>query len=308
MRKLTNEQFANIISSKIILLEKYQSSTTRISVKCRVCHYIWFPKARNLIRGFGCPECGKRKAKETTKWHISQDQFLKKIPDNLKKYIEVCGEYKHQHCKINVRCKICGRKWLSTPHYLYRGQGCEKCGRARKGLASRKTHDVFVKEVKSIHSDAIEVVGQYKTGVDRIGVKCRLCGHFWTPVAHRLLRRGCPKCYGSKGENKIEKILLEAGVKFKREYVFDDLRGKLGGRLRFDFAILDGIKLKYLIEYDGQQHFVPLKHTGGQQRFDQQLTNDKIKNDYCKKHQIKLIRIPYTEFKNINLSMLGINT
>lgn len=53
------------------------------------------------------------------------------------------------------------------------------------------------------------------------------------------------------------------------------------------------------IEYDGGQHFKEVKHFGGKAGFEQRKENDKIKTQYCIDNNIKLIRIPYTEFKNI---------
>ena len=49
-----------------------------------------------------------------------------------------------------------------------------------------------------------------------------------------------------------EKLLKENNILFKREYTFPDLFGIGGGKLRFDFGILDNRgNLLYLIEYDG---------------------------------------------------------
>jgi hypothetical protein len=61
------------------------------------------------------------------------------------------------------------------------------------------------------------------------------------------------------------------------------------------------------IEYDGQQHHVPV---WGEEGFEKVKRNDKIKNQYCKKNGIKLIRIPYTmkkeEIEPYILKELGI--
>lgn len=46
-------------------------------------------------------------------------------------------------------------------------------------------------------------------------------------------------CKRSVGEAKISQILKENNIKFQREYTFSDLLGDGGGRLRFDFGILD---------------------------------------------------------------------
>ena len=50
-KKYTHEQFKNLVSDRVILLGLYKNT--------------WNPFARSLIRKYGCPECGKRKAKET---------------------------------------------------------------------------------------------------------------------------------------------------------------------------------------------------------------------------------------------------
>lgn len=36
------------------------------------------------------------------------------------------------------------------------------------------------------------------------------------------------------------------------------------------------------------------------QNFDQQLYRDNLKNDYCANKNIKLIRIPYTDYNKLN--------
>ncbi len=50
-----------------------------------------------------------------------------------------------------------------------------------------------------------------------------------------------------------------------------------------------------IVEYDGKQHYEPVKIWGGEERFKKQQENDEIKNKYCEEHNIKIIRIPYTK-------------
>ena len=81
--------------------------------------------------------------------------------------------------------------------------------------------------------------------------------------------------------------------------------GDCDKQLRFDFAVFnEDDTIKCLIEYDGIQHFQPINFWGNeysytQLRFETLQRYDKRKNDYCKNNGIKLIRIPYTEFENI---------
>lgn len=75
--------------------------------------------------------------------------------------------------------------------------------------------------------------------------------------------------------------------------------------MRFDFAVFkDNGELSHLIEYDGQQHFEPVSYFGGQKRFEDQIKKDKLKNEYCTKNNIKLIRIKYDEFDKISIKKL----
>ena len=53
-------------------------------------------------------------------------------------------------------------------------------------------------------------------------------------------------------------------------------------------------KLNTIIEYDGKQHFEPIKGRGGEEKFKKIQIYDEIKNKYCKDNGIKMIRIPYT--------------
>lgn len=59
----------------------------------------------------------------------------------------------------------------------------------------------------------------------------------------------------SRGEIKIEEILVKNEVPFQEEYSFPGLTAPSGRPLRFDFAIFDDAgNLDFLIEYQGIQH------------------------------------------------------
>ena len=115
-------------------------------------------------------------------------------------------------------------------------------------------------------------------------------------------------CERSVGEQKINKLLKENNINFKREYTFPDLLGPGGGRLRFDFGILnENNELQYLIEYDGIQHYEANCFGKDEDDFIILKKYDKIKTEYCKNKNIKLIRIPYTKLKTLNIKDLLLN-
>lgn len=139
--------------------------------------------------------------------------------------------------------------------------------------------------------------------------RCRCdCGNE-TIVSSNALRTGgtvsCG-CLNSKNEMIIKNYLNSIGIKYNKQYYFDDLRSPLTGwLLKFDFAILDSNdNLSFLIEYDGEQHesgvrFSPNKQENIEKFYKLQLY-DRMKDDYCKEHNIDLLRISYRNKDNIS--------
>ena len=123
-------------------------------------------------------------------------------------------------------------------------------------------------------------------------------------VASNHLQRGSVQSCGciktSIGESNIKKILEENNIPYIKEYYFSDLINKRV--LRFDFAIIQDNQVTRLIEFDGIQHFK--KQTYFTHNLEETQKNDELKNEYCKKNHIPLVRIPYQQRDNITLEML----
>ena len=110
------------------------------------------------------------------------------------------------------------------------------------------------------------------------------------------LYRGGNKMRASRGEIKIEDILRASGHNLEEEYSFPDLVSHNGRPLRFDFAIFDDDhELMFLLEYQGIQHYEAKSKFGGISGLKKQQYNDMQKREYCRKHNIILIAIPYTD-------------
>ena len=135
--------------------------------------------------------------------------------------------------------------------------------------------------------------------------ECDCENHTIISVLSSNLRNGHTTSCGcerrSHGELLIEKILKEEKIPFIIEYKFDDLP-----KYRFDFFLPT---FNYLIEYDGETHFnynLHGWHTKDQLLLQQQ--RDEIKNNFCFKNNIPLIRIPYTHLKELCIEDLKLET
>lgn len=146
----------------------------------------------------------------------------------------------------------------------------------------------------------------------RVECECMSCG------AHEILRFDyfrektyrceCNRSHSS-GEQLIINLLTSNNIKFKPEYTFHDLFTPVGGMPRFDIGVIYRNKLSHLIEFDGAQHFTFSEFFhNDQETFNIALERDRIKNEYCIKNNIPLIRIPYWRQKDLAISDLCLLT
>ena len=123
----------------------------------------------------------------------------------------------------------------------------------------------------------------------------------------KILRQGnalsCG-CLKSKGEERIAQLLKNNNIQFEQEKKFDNfIYQDTNRKAQFDFYVNN----RYLIEYDGKQHF----NIGGwndKEALEKNNIHDKLKNEYCIKNNIPLIRIPYTHLNKICIEDLLLET
>ena len=91
-------------------------------------------------------------------------------------------------------------------------------------------------------------------------------------------------------EEKVCQYLEELQIPYKREFVFQDCRGKDNRQMRFDFCLYFNQPEKHLlIEIDERHH----TNTKVKKR-------DRIKNYYCEKNNIPLLRIDYRDIRDLD--------
>ena len=117
---------------------------------------------------------------------------------------------------------------------------------------------------------------------------------------------GCPYCRATKGEKRVLDFLTKHNVLSKTQHTFADCVYQK--RLRFDNAVFHSNgSLGCLIEYDGEQHFRPVDFTSktdGKEQFEVIKKRDRVKNEYCRKNKIPLVRISYKDYDNIEKILL----
>lgn len=276
-----------------------KGSHALINLQCDECGHLNKPiQFKSYIKsstckngGFGsflCITCHNKKP-SYKKWDINKiNNFVSK--NSSSKLLS--KEYKCIDEKMKFICK-CGSPFhTSWNKFLKRGKRqCNRCGR-QKGIN-------FEHVQKVINNYGCELLTkEYSDTMQRLNVRCR-CGETFKTSYHHFTRKNNPKnqcemCTGvSKCVSLIREYLNNKMVKYDTEHMYEDCKNICP--LKFDFNVQD----VFLLEYDGEQHFRPVNSWGGDGGFKKRLINDQIKNEYCTKNNIPLIRIPYWEQSNI---------
>jgi hypothetical protein len=106
---------------KLISLETFENYKSKIELNCKQ-HGNFFIAIRQIVRGYGCPECYKEEVRLKR-----QENFIKranKIHDNFFDYHEVF--YIRPHDKVKIICPLHGA-FLQVANCHISGSGCPVC-------------------------------------------------------------------------------------------------------------------------------------------------------------------------------------
>ena len=296
-KKFTYNMVKSYIESygyKLITCEdEYVNSTCKIELMCPNDHL--YKTTFNSFKNSKsrCPYCGtKRNAKFTQQ----------EVEDYLNEHgYELLSIYKNANTPIKVKCPKGHIHPVKFSNFK-NGNRCYTCYRSQ----------LKNKPLKYTRKDVCEYMKKYGYELlsnDFLGVKHKLkiqCPNnhiYYANFDNFLGGCRCPKCNESKGERKIKSYLQSKNINFIQQYKIDNC--KCHDALPFDFYLPD---YNICIEYDGEQHFQPIKHFGGMNGFIDRKIRDTIKNVYCKNNNIRLIRIPYWEINNIKIILKQVDT
>ena len=194
--------------------------------------------------------------------------------------------------KVDIICKYHGIFKQSVNNHMNSGHGCPIC--IGKG---KWNNDVLISEFNKVHFNLYDYSKINFEGIEKkVDIICKEHGIFSQNIHKHLSGQGCPKCkQNSKGEEYIKNYLERNGIKYIRQKSFEDC--KYINRLNFDFYLPD---INTCLEFDGLQHFEPVKEFGGEKEFYLILKRDECKNKWCTENKVNLIRIRYDEFDKIS--------
>lgn len=284
MRRKTSEQFireavalhgSKFDYSKVF----YQSTNKRVLIKCNSCKDEFYQFPLNHLRGAGCANCAGSKK-------MGKNKFInrsRKVHGDKYSYDLVM--YKNNRTHVKISCKKCQSLFNQNPDNHLAGNGCPKCF----GKMKSNTSD-FINKSKNIHGDLYDYRETvYTKAHDKVIIICKKCNEkFQQSATDHLSGKGCKNCKKSRGEDLIERFLIRKEISYEKQKTFPGCRYKKA--LQFDFYLPS---FELCIEYDGIQHFKSVEFFGGDNGLKETQKRDSIKNEFCKKTGIKLVRVSY---------------
>lgn len=202
------------------------------------------------------------------------------------------NDIKGNNDKVDIICNEHGVFNQRVSNHMNLGDGCPKC----VGVGKWNT-ELLIEEFKKVHLDNFNYSKvAFENISNKVTIICKEHGEFKQNIHKHLKGQGCQYCSNnSKGEEFVKSHLEEMDIKYIRQKYFETLRYK--NPLSFDFYLPD---YNTCIEFDGQQHYKPVKWFGGDEGFELTLKRDECKNIWCIENNIKLIRIKYNEIDKIS--------
>jgi len=256
---------------------EYTNALNKVIIICPE-HGEFLQASYSHLDGHNCAKCVLKYNYTTLEW-ISK---AKEIHGDKYDYSKV--DYINNKHKIIIICPQHG-EFLQKPNCHLNGNNCIKCVENYK-----PTTPEWISKAKEIHGNKYDYSKvDYISNKYKIIIICKKHGQFNQIPAGHLSGQGCPVCNESSGEKMIYNILTKYYINFETQKKFKDCKNIRP--LPFDFYLPD---YHALIEYDGIQHFKIIEFFGEKSFIDTQC-NDKIKNEYCLKKLIPLLRINYTD-------------
>ena len=202
------------------------------------------------------------------------------------------------HLKLKpFKCDVCNQSFgenghlqthIRTVHMKEKNFKCETCNTSFGKNSNLQTH------IKTVHMKLKPFT-------------CQICDYSCSRNGY--LQRHIKICTGkeniSSGEYQVRETLKNMKVDFIYDATHDELTIFSGKSLRFDFLIEKEGFNNIVIEFNGKQHYEPVRFGGISQEdadrnFKKQKKRDRLKRRFCEENNYKILEIHYKDYGRIN--------
>lgn len=293
--KITKEIYEQRISERFPEQEyeilSFNGITNPLKIKCLKCgRELSFSDGNSCLRNKNgiCRKCYDNPVHNQP---ISQEELQHRLDNFYGENRYLIIESNGVRNPLKIKCLKCGTiiERQSFSHIERENELCKNCRDLSDSLETIQS-----KINLRFGEDEFEVL-KFDKKTNKLTVKHK-CGFIRTMDRARFYERGlCPQCdkATSAGEADVARFLTKKKIPYQTQKTYNDLLSENGKYLRFDFCVDD----KFIIEYNGMQHYKPIDHFGGEETFKKTVLHDSMKEEYCKRNNIPYLIIPYWQDK-----------
>ena len=291
----------------------YIDNKTNIIVGCEKHGFFDVNPCFHLSNKYGgCKDCNpnstkyKKKHKEIRKTKFNTELMVNRVKEIHGDNISLDNVvYKSSVEEITAHCNIHNIDFKTTFHDLLNGHACKLCGIEKSSNKRTKDVNEIIEICNKAHNNKYDYSEINYTSINNfIYPICKKHGKFKVNCYnHMFYHCGCPKC--SNRKHYAEVLFYEFIKEHYKDAIYNYHNPKILGRLSIDVFIPS---INVGIEFQGGQHFKPVKWFGGEKTYMKIIERDSKKYNICKENNIKLFY--YTEYKipnNFNLYKIYTN-
>jgi hypothetical protein len=274
----------------------YCGALKKVTITCPI-HGDFNQTPNSHLTGHGCVQCGRSNIKK-----MSLEIFIEKAnKTHMGKYDYSKTNYINSTTKVTITCPIHGDFNQTSSAHLF-GAGCSICAVSHRAKTLSMSASLFIEKANKTHMGKYDYSKtNYINSTTKVTITCPIHGDFNQLPNNHLRNIGCPSCNESIGERLIDNVLKILDIQYIRQFRIPECKHILP--LPFDFAIFKDKKMIGLIEYQGEQHFFPLRWYNNTQEqasndFLLQKKRDGVKIQYCEVNNIPLLVVNYKDKNN----------
>ena len=288
------------VNPDIEILEPYENMSKRIKCRCKKHNYVSTKSVQEILAGRGCKYCGAEKLSE--QHFLSNEEVQNRVSQ------------KHPHIKLIHYDGINSKEslWLCTKHNkqfkkvlstMLRTEesGCDECYKERMRRDFGCSEKEFETRLQQVHP-SLELTSEYANFTTPVTIYCNDHNCEFQTMPQDILKRVscCPKSFKTYKEEAMCSLIESWGYNIDRQHAFNNCKDI--NVLKFDCYLTD---FNTVVEYDGENHYFPVKYGAqsyedARRKHEYTKRHDEIKNEFCKKNKINIIRVPYFEFENMD--------
>lgn len=272
------QTFLNLKFKNKITIDKYSNLKFREYIRSNCSLHGDYKIRLDHLKDYGCKDCAI-----LSSLNIRKNSFIKKATIKYNgTYSYDLINYTNNKIPIEIVCSKHGSFLQRADNHLS-GSECTYC-------SYKVSINEFIERSNLKHMNKYSYDKLTYTNIsEKVIISCNDHGDFTQRASSHIDGSGCPSCRESNGEKLIREWLKSNNIEHTRQYKFKNCSNRF---IEYDFYIPI---LNICIEYDGIQHFEPVKFFGGENKFKYQVEMDKFKDKVCIDNGVGLIRIYYKD-------------